>query len=210
MDLKPHDLLKIDGIQDLVSFSEIPDWVFTSIENVPFVVVRRAFSLGDQIAVGVRGQTRNKRFAAFLPYDRVVSRITPEELVDESLWRKNLRIGSLPALQSLFHVSALMDSYGLIWGPTGSVGFELTTGLPTVTSESDLDLIIRTPSKLSLNIARGIVHRLRFVPSRVDVQLETIKGAISLVEYTQNRGNILLKSANGPSLVGVNDIWETD
>jgi phosphoribosyl-dephospho-CoA transferase len=69
-----------------------------------------------------------------------------------------------------------------------------------VTSTSDLDLIIRSPEPLELNIAREIVEKLQRSPVRVDVQVETPAGAFSLLEYARGPGQVLLKTMFGPKL----------
>ena len=70
------------------------------------------------------------------------------------------------------------------WGPTGSVGFELATGSPTASPDSDLDLLVRTPHLTSAVLSRLTALHDHFdrLDVRVDCQVETRTGAIALPE----------------------------
>lgn len=89
MGVNPHDLLKIGSVKDLMCYSPIPDWVTASISKAPFVVVRRARAPEGFISVGIRGSRRSERFAAFLPTEKMIEQITPEQLVNERRWIGN-------------------------------------------------------------------------------------------------------------------------
>lgn len=206
MGLNAHDLLKLQSVHDMVSYSTIPDWVFHSLKKAPYVVVRRASGMKGMAAVGVRGESRNQRFAAFLPYGKVVERITPELLAEKELWVQNERIHSIMALNSLVHIHEILAKHTVPWGPTGSVGFELASGVPTAKPSSDLDLVIRSRTLLHLEKARHIMIDLSGLAVRVDVQLETAQGAIPLLEYSRGDSPILLRTENGPRLVHPNEM----
>jgi hypothetical protein len=82
------------------------------------------------------------------------------------------------------------------------VGFELATGFPAATKDSDLDLLIRAPDELKRDLCRRVHIRLSAqVPVRTDVLIETRTGAIPLDEYARGDLQILLRSSNGPKLV---------
>ncbi|WP_144552487.1 malonate decarboxylase holo-ACP synthase [Bacillus sp. X1(2014)] len=195
MALEPHDLLKINP-KDIISHSFIPEWVVHSLEKAPFVVVRRAHAPKGQAAIGIRGKERNQRFGAFLPEHSVIKQIKPEELAGRNQWKDK----HSPVFAAMGFAEEIFNVHRLSWGPGGSAGFELASGVETVTSTSDLDLIIRSPKLLEFYIARKIVEEFKRSPVRVDVQVETPAGAFSLLEYAGGPGPVLLKTMFGPKL----------
>jgi phosphoribosyl-dephospho-CoA transferase len=58
-----HDLLEIDAQRFLAANLLAPGWVAQSLRATPFVVVRRGLAPQGEIAVGVRGEHRNQRWA---------------------------------------------------------------------------------------------------------------------------------------------------
>jgi phosphoribosyl-dephospho-CoA transferase len=201
MELAPHDLLRPGSADALVYGGSKPAWVADALAQALFVVVRRAPLINDLVPVGVRGQSRSERFAAYLPLSAIAERITPEQLAAVSAWKGNPRVNGVAALRALERIAALLATSGLAWGPTGSIGFELASGVPTATPSSDLDLLLRAPHKLSLSVARNIYSALASVPVRLDVQIETVAGAIALCEYVRGEPAVLLRTCNGPRLV---------
>jgi phosphoribosyl-dephospho-CoA transferase len=195
MVLEPHDLLEINR-RDLISHSPIPDWALLSLEIAPFVVVRRAIAPNGQVAVGIRGRNRNERFAVFLPKNRVFRQIKPEHLTKSYLWE----IKQSPVFSALTNSADLFNKYSLSWGPGGSVGFELASKVETVTLESDLDIIIRAPEPLPMDVGVQIIHELKKSPVRIDVQVETPAGSFSLSEYVRGSDLVLLKTIYGPRM----------
>jgi phosphoribosyl-dephospho-CoA transferase len=197
MELNPHDLLEVESVTDLISYSPFPEWVETSIAKSPFVVVRRASASEGLVAVGVRGSMRNERFAAFLHVGNIVKRITPEQLAHQRKWNEH----SKEIFCCLEQVSNLMKAHSLKWGPVGSVGFELVSGKETTKKTSDIDIVIRFTEGLTSKFAREIEAELKKVQVRVDVQLEAMEGAFSLSEYAASGGKpVLLRTMNGPLL----------
>ncbi|MFB3166833.1 malonate decarboxylase holo-ACP synthase [Neobacillus sp. 179-C4.2 HS] len=195
MALDPHDLLKIKP-KDIISNSLIPEWVVHSLVTAPFVVVRRVHAPKGQEAIGIRGKQRNQRFGAFLPEHCVIKQIKPEDLIGREQWKDK----QAPVFTAMEFAADIFNAHRLSWGPGGSVGFELASGVDTVTSTSDLDLILRSPEPLEFYIAREIVEELKRSPVRVDVQVETHAGAFSLLEYARGPGPVLLKTRFGPKL----------
>jgi phosphoribosyl-dephospho-CoA transferase len=122
--------------------------------------------------------------------------------------RARARTGEIPALSALAIAQEKLAGFPLLWGPTGSVGFELATGLATATPASDLDLLIRAPERLSTAKAEVLLERLSAAPCRVDVQLETPTGAVSIAEYARGEKPILVRQTGGPVLV--DDPWDPD
>ncbi|QBP40169.1 malonate decarboxylase holo-ACP synthase [Paenisporosarcina antarctica] len=205
MELNTHDLLEFESVKNLISNSPLPEWVETSIANVPFVVVRRAKVSEGLVPVGVRGPKRNERFAAFLPVEQIVRRITPEQLAQERKWNDN----SKEIFNYLGRVSKLMNTYSLNWGPVGSVGFELASGKETTTKSSDIDIVIRFSKGFTTSIAKEIEAELKKIQVRVDVQMEAMKGTFSLSEYAISEGQpVLFRTVDGPLLkrISIHDL----
>ena len=201
MELRVNDLLKINTANDLIGdFTDAP-WVDKAVKRAPFVVVRRALLINDMVPIGIRGENRSQRLAGTVLYSNIIEVVTPEQLVEGKLWRVNKHISETQMLKALEAVDSIFKSYNIVWGPTGSVGFELASGVETVTDTSDLDIIARTPNFLSINIAKDITKKLLTMPTKIDVQLETSKGSIALAEYARGDGNVLLRTINGPRLV---------
>lgn len=195
MALEPHDLLKINP-KDIISHTPIPEWAFPSLEAAPFVVVRRIHAPRGQAAIGIRGKERSQRFGAFLPEHCIIKQIKPEDLTGRDLWKGK----PSPVFAAMELAEDILNTHKLSWGPGGSAGFELASGVETVTSKSDLDLIIRSPEPLELSVAREIVEGLKKSLVRVDVQVETLAGAFSLMGYARGQGQVLVKTMFGPTL----------
>ena len=131
--------------------------------------------------------------------DAVAARVTPEDLVAERVWRHVPRARRMGSLRVLDAVDELFSSLGLAWGPTGSVGFELATGVAAAGTASDLDVVVRAPEPWPLESAREIADHLNRLPARVDAQLDVPAGAVSLDEYARG-GRVLLRTPDGPRL----------
>ena len=190
---RPHDLLW--GMTPAQLPADAPDWARQVVDAGQPVVVRRAVVSSDQIAVGLRGTSRNQRYAAVMPASAVLRRVRPEQLVEQ------LPAAELPALCALAQLKPAFDALGLCWGVTGSVGYQLATGLPTAHADSDLDLLLRTSIELPRHKARSLLGLLDRAACRVDLQLETPAGAVALREWAGSSARVLLKSAAGACLV---------
>ena len=197
--MRPHDMLRLISGAGLRYEESAPAWVSTSLARAPWVVVRRTRGPGGLIPVGVRGSARAERFAALLAPDAVAARVTPEDLIAERVWNHKPRTRRLESLQVLDKVDELFSSLGLVWGPTGSVGFELATGVAAAGTTSDLDVVVRAPEPWPLESAREIADHLNGLPVRVDAQLDTPAGAVMLVEYARG-DRVLLRTPDGPRL----------
>ncbi|MBA1272892.1 malonate decarboxylase holo-ACP synthase [Stutzerimonas azotifigens] len=195
---RPHDLLW--GMTPVQLPADAPAWARQVLAAGQPVVVRRAVVADDQIAIGLRGATREQRFAARMRRESVVSRVSPEQLI------ARLPDSRLPALLALHRLHPLLDSLGLAWGVTGSVGYQLGSGIAVVSAESDLDLLLRTPTVFSRDEARELQQLLDRAPCRVDLQLETPSGAIALREWAGDSAHVLLKCATGARLI--DDPWD--
>lgn len=193
---QPHDLLW--GMTPLALPADAPAWATQVLASGQPVVVRRAACAAGRVAVGVRGQGRAQRLGVEMRLADIGRQLGPEALrwQDESPWA---------ALQALASVAPVLDAQGLAWGPTGSVGYQLATGIAAVHAASDLDLLVRTPQPLTRDKARELLDILDCGPCRIDVQLETPAGAVALREWAGMARRVLLKSAHGARLVA--DPW---
>jgi phosphoribosyl-dephospho-CoA transferase len=197
--VRPHDLLRLADGAGLSHEESVPAWIPTSLTRAACVVVRRAHAPAGLIPVGVRGRTRAERFAALLALDAVAARVTPEDLVCARGWRNMVRARWIRSLRVLDAVDELFAALGLAWGPTGSVGFELATGVAAASTDSDLDVVVRAPEPLPLGNAREIADHLNRLPTCVDAQLDTPAGAVMLSEYARG-DRVLLRTPDGPRL----------
>jgi phosphoribosyl-dephospho-CoA transferase len=208
MEWLAHDLLRISGVRDLVCVGGegCPVWAIDALEEAPFVVVRRSGSIDGLVPVGVRGSTRSQRFGAYLEAESVLRRVTPEQLIESNNRQNDERSRRIPALSSLVEIKEKLTRMSLTYGPTGSVGFEIASGVPATTVASDLDLLIRTPERLSMQLAQQLMEIFSRIACRIDAQLETPRGAVSLAEYASGQRPLLLRQNGGPVLV--DDLWE--
>ena len=94
-----------------------------------------------------------------------------------------------------------MDTFGLAWGPTGSMGFELASRTPSVTTASDLDLVLRALAELPRETARSLVAACATMPIPIDAQVETPTGSVALAEYASGAARVLLRTSDGARLV---------
>jgi len=215
-ELETHTLVRIRGPQALLRApgSDLPTWAAESIRRTPWVVIRRAQLHCGLVPVGVRGASRHERLAAWLSPDDALEYVTPQRLVSARNWARAaaaaaLRHRDIPALAVRDPVERIMAENGLakLWGPAGSVGFELATGQPTATASSDLDLVVELarPELIAGN-ALSLWSALNALPARVDVLLETPRGAVALSEYARaragnNQRSFVLRTATGPCLI---------
>ena len=190
---RPHDLLW--GMTPAQLQADAPAWAHEVLIAGQPVVVRRAMVENGQLAVGLRGSSRDQRYASVMPARSVLRKVRPEQLVER------LPVSDLPALHALKQLRPNMDALGLCWGVTGSVGFQLATGLPTAHTDSDLDLLLRTPIELPRHKARTLLGLLDEAACRVDLQLETPSGAIAMREWAGSASRVLLKCVTGARLV---------
>jgi phosphoribosyl-dephospho-CoA transferase len=191
--LLAHDLLW--GMTPAQLPADAPSWVIESVSAGQPVVVRRALSEANQIAVGVRGRLREQRYATSMAIEAIQRRVQPEALCHVSIGR------DLPAVRALDQLRPLLDGCGWVWGVSGSAGFELASGFAALHERSDLDLILRTPQPLSRARAQELVNILDTAACLVDMQLQTPLGAVALREWARPARRVLLKNAHQACLV---------
>jgi phosphoribosyl-dephospho-CoA transferase len=83
------------------------------------------------------------------------------------------------------------------WGPGGSVGYELASGIPAVRADSDLDFIFFAPRKLDIAEAQDLWRMTSSAPGKIDALVETPFCGFSLEEFvTTSRRKILLRTSD--------------
>ena len=202
-----HDLLRLRNVDELQWEEAPPDWSLAALHRAPWVVVRRTRAPPALMPVGVRGDVRHQRAAAWLPIHAVEQILTPQILARQRTWHGRPRTKLLPALLVLDAAAAILEErgYGDLWGPGGSVGFELASGVPSVTAQSDLDLVLDAPEAIEVRDAAALFTALERLSARVDVLLETPSGAVALSEYASGKRAMLLRTPSGARLVA--DPW---
>jgi phosphoribosyl-dephospho-CoA transferase len=165
----------------------------------PFAVVRRAEIRGGLVPVGVRGLSRRERYAGWLAAPEIPVH-PPESL--------RATAAEAPALAALLALQELWRDGDWLWGPTGSVGFQLVSGARAVTQASDLDLLLRAPEAISRESAQKLLRQTEGLPARVDVQVETPFGGIALAELARGGNRLMLRTSAGVRLV--EDPWRAE
>lgn len=192
---RPHDLLRIASPARLCR--EAPAWVTPALREAPWVVVRRARCAPGHVPVGIRGPGRSHRHATTIETGIVTEIITPPDLL-----ARPMTLHDLPVTRAFHQAAAVLAPTGLRWGPAGSLGFSLATGISVITADSDLDLVLtvdHVPPLAMLADMRAALHEL---PARVDCQLDLPIGGVALDELlTADR--VLVRTADGPALMRV-------
>ena len=191
---RPHDLLRIASVAQLCR--EGPAWLAPALREAPWVVVRRARCAPGYVPVGIRGPDRSRRHAAVLDGGMISEVLSPPDLVERAD-----RLPDLPVTNALRQAAALLTSTGVRWGPGGSVGFSLATGVSAVTASSDLDLILTVDGVPPLAMLADLREAFRKLPARVDCQLDLPIGGVALDELLGPADRVLVRTADGPSLM---------
>jgi phosphoribosyl-dephospho-CoA transferase len=205
-----HTLLQVPDRDALVWEARRPRWTSPALQRAPWTVVRRAAPRPGLWPVGVRGRLRPQRCAAWLPQHSIQACVTPQMLAATQRWRDQPSSAPTPAISVLDEVAAILAAHALAdrWGPAGSVGFELASGVPSTHRDSDLDLVLIADQPMTLSDAARLQADLSQLPVRIDVLLETPHGAVALAEYAKHTGSMLLRSAHGRRWVS--DPWSVD
>jgi phosphoribosyl-dephospho-CoA transferase len=231
---RPHDLLWLRVVDRFEPVPGWPEWLDCAwLVHAPLVVRREAVA-GSRVPVGARGGQRNQRCQGYVQRAAVARHITPEMLAticsdggrrvrsrahaaDASCHRVTVRTSAHPTanpalahspfapLRALAALAPRLRSLGLAWGPTGGTGFFLASGLPVLREDSDLDLLVRSPTPLPGATVEALLAMQAAAGCRVDIQVDTGVGGFALSEYAQGRGRVLLKTGTGPLLLA--DPW---
>lgn len=208
--VRPHDLLQIDAevlIGALHQSSPAPGWVPEHLRISQCVVVRRGPGTDHDIPIGIRGGERNQRWAGFCQAAWIRGILTPPQLLSREISRARLQ--NAPAFRALQMLQKRWRDPRVIWGPGGSVGFELATGIPVVKAESDLDIVIYADETLAPEEAQILCDCATGLPAAVDIRVETPTCGFSLREYAKlSPAPILLRTPSGPALG--TDPWARD
>jgi phosphoribosyl-dephospho-CoA transferase len=179
-----------------------PDWTADALRRQPFVVVRRNSQRPGWLPVGIRGGLRSQRAAAWLPVNAVRTCVTPPMLAAQRGWR-NADSAQSPAIAVLDEVEAIVATHGFAeaWGPGGSVGVELASGVVCTHAGSDLDLLLYADAVLDKTAACALHAQLSQLSVRVDTLLELPQGGVALAELAGDADRVLLRTAHGPRLM---------
>ena len=195
---RPHDLLW--GLRPEQLPQEAPAWARAALGGHVPVVVRRAPAESGWVAVGIRGSAREQRHATWMRVSEISRLVSPQAVARAGRWRNHPQ-PQWPALRALSQLAPRLDALGLACGVTGSLGFELASGISAAHPDSDLDLSLRVPHQLPRNEARTLCALLDEAPGRIDLQLETPHGAVALREWASEAPRVLLKTHYWPLLV---------
>jgi phosphoribosyl-dephospho-CoA transferase len=207
-----HDLIRLREPIALTVDAPVPSWVEPALRRTPWVVVRRGYVRDGMMPVGVRGLTRQQRFAAFLAVAEIADRLSPEDLTVSRYIVEGKRKDVVPALAALARVAPILARRGHRWGPGGSVGFEFATGVPTATRSSDLDLVLLQDRRFEPNEAFDLRAALAeaAAPARIDVMIETPGGGVSLADLAAMPAQVLVRTPDGARLAADPWMFDTD
>jgi phosphoribosyl-dephospho-CoA transferase len=201
-----HDLLWVADWQALHAAAPLPSWASPErLGGAPVVVRRERVADRGLIPVGLRGPARSQRLGAYLECGAVLRSISPEMLAREAAWRRQPQFGRFPAVAALDRVAPMLDASGLRWGPGGSTGYALASGLPVLRPDSDLDLVVRADTPLTPEQAGLLIATLSGCECRIDMQIDTGSGGFSFSEWIRESGRVLLKTGIGPFITS--DPW---
>lgn len=193
--LHVHDLILLKTALAVISTQGDPACPYLDPNQRSWVVVRRGRISDRLIPVGVRGPQRHERWAAFTEANEVLETRRPDQL--RLMLAENSR-GVLQAFQALSYLESRLVGLNMSWGPGGSVGYELASGIQAVRADSDLDFILFAPRKLEITEARDLWRMISSAPGKVDVLVETPLCGFSLKEFaTTSQRKILLRTSDG-------------
>ena len=193
--LQVHDLILLRTESAVLSTQSDLACPYLNPNQRPWVVVRRGHMSDGLIPVGVRGTQRHERCAGFTRSSDVLETRRPNQL--RLLLAEDSR-RSLPAFRTLSYLESGLVGLDMSWGPGGSVGYELASGIPTVHADSDLDFILFAPRKLEIAEAQDLWRVVSSTPGKVDALVETPCCGFSLEEFvTTFHRKILLRTSDG-------------
>jgi phosphoribosyl-dephospho-CoA transferase len=128
--------------------------------------------------------------------------VTPPMLAAQRGWRNAPSMQS-PAIAVLDEVEAIVATHGFAgaWGPGGSVGAELASGVVCTHAGSDLDLLLYADAVLDKAAAGALHAQLSQLSVRVDTLLELPQGGVALADLAGDADRVLLRTAHGPRLM---------
>ena len=193
--LHVHDLILLGGESAVISNEGGPACPYLNPNQRPWVVVRRSLISDGLVPVGVRGSQRHERCAGFTGLSEVLETRRPDQL--RLLLAEDSR-RALQAFRTLSYLESHLVGSDMSWGPGGSVGYELASGLPAVRADSDLDFILFAPRKLEITEAQDLWRMISSAPGKVDALVETPFCGFSLKEFVRtSHRKILLRTSDG-------------
>jgi phosphoribosyl-dephospho-CoA transferase len=98
----------------------------------------------------------------------------------------------------LSYLESHLAGLDMSWGPGGSVGYELASGIPAVRADSDLDFVLFAPRQFDIAEAQDLWRMISSAPGKVDAVVETPCCGFSLEEFATNlHRKILLRTSEG-------------
>jgi len=193
--LRVHDLIRLGTESTITSAEGEPACPYLNPKQCPWVVVRRGRISDGLIPVGMRGAQRHERCAGFTGLSEVLEIRRPDHL--RLLLAEDSR-RALQAFRTLSYLESHLAGLDMTWGPGGSVGYELASGIQAVRAESDLDFILFAPKKLDIKESQDLWRMISSAPGKVDVLVETLFCGFSLEEFvTTSPRKILLRTSDG-------------
>jgi phosphoribosyl-dephospho-CoA transferase len=193
--LHVHELILLRSESAVIPNEGEPACPYLNSNRCRWVVVRRGRVSDGLIPVGVRGAQRHERCAGFTRLSEVLETRRPDQL--RLLLAEDSR-RTLQAFRALSYLENHFVGLDMRWGPGGSVGYELASGIPAVRADSDLDFILSAPRKLEITEALDLWHMISSAPGKVDAVVETPCCGFSLEEFvTTSPRKVLLRTRNG-------------
>lgn len=207
IDFSIHDLVFFQQAKDL-KLTTMPAWTKEMLQACCVGIVRRDLFQANLLPIGIRGKQKNQRLAAYLPVNKVIGHLTPQDILQAYLQATMQPIDeTLPLWQNLKEIVAIATTFSQEIGLGGSAQFELATQIPMVKATSDLDLIVKNPAKISKKAARDLLNQINAYGIHVDLQILANHNGFSLEEYAfQQTNKIMLKTTKGPILTA--NPWE--
>ena len=202
--LHVHDLILLRTESAVISTPGDPACPYLNPNQRPWVVVRRGPISDGLIPVGVRGSQRHERCAGFAGLNEVLETRRPDQL--RLLLAEDSR-RALQVFRTLSYLESHLIGLDMSWGPGGSVGYELASGIPSVRNSSDLDFILFAPKKLDMTEAQDLWRVISSAPVKVDALVETPFCGFSLQEFVTASPRQILLRTNGGRILGSNP-WD--
>ncbi len=193
-----HDLLWVEELT--LEGDSAPKWYHSHKPTLPVVVRRAPHRI--LVPVGVRGTQRSERLAAWAHRSKIKKCISPRQIVQSPQAKYYWQNSELPPMQCLSEVEAICEHFSIEWGVTGSLGYELVSGIRCARKESDIDISIYLEHPVDDNSLMQFSNHLDQLSCRVDTQIETPYGAVALKEWVAREGvaKVMIKTDQGPIL----------
>jgi phosphoribosyl-dephospho-CoA transferase len=199
--LHVHDLMLLREESAVISTQGDRACPYLNPNQRPWAVVRRGRVSDGLIPVGVRGAQRHERCAGFTRLSDVLETWRPGQL---RLMRAQDSRRGLKPFQTLSYLESHLAGLDMTWGPGGSVGYELASGIPAARADSDLDFILFAPGKLEITEAEDLWRMIGSAPGKVDALVETPFCGFSLEEFVTTRSRKILLRTNDGRILGSN------